>query len=127
MTISPASSETSLDTLGVDQQPPVTLQSYDRGSKKVRNLSLLVVTIGTLVAAAGISAAVVTGIGALWAIPVAALVLSVVVILAIIQRSRAKLSSFTPFEESSQGPVLGFANTEPDFAQGLGSELFRQD
>ncbi|EGK69153.1 hypothetical protein CAB1_0397 [Chlamydia abortus LLG] len=126
MTISPASSETSLDTLGVDQQPPVTLQSYDRGSKKVRNLSLLVVTIGTLVAAAGISAAVVTGIGALSAIPVAALVLSVVVILAIIQRSRAKLS-FTPFEESSQGPVLGFANTEPDFAQGLGSELLRQD
>ncbi|AUS59846.1 Uncharacterised protein [Chlamydia abortus] len=65
MTISPASSETSLNTLGVDQQPPVTLQSYDRGSKKVRNLSLLVVTIGTLVAAAGISAAVVTGIEAL--------------------------------------------------------------
>ncbi|CAG9046606.1 hypothetical protein NVRI1_00970 [Chlamydia abortus] len=125
MSISPASSETSLDTLGVDQQPPISLQSYDRGSKKVRNLSPLAVAVGALIAAAGISAAVVTGIGALWAIPVAALVLSVVLILAI-QRSRTKLS-FMPFGESNKGPVLGFANTEPDFAEGLGAELLKQD
>ncbi|WP_139414702.1 hypothetical protein [Chlamydia abortus] len=125
MSLSPASSETSLNTLGVDQQSLITLQSYDRGSKKVRNLSLLAVAVGTLVAAAGISAAVVTGIGALWVIPVAALVLSVVLILAI-QRSRTKLS-LMPFGESNKGPVLGFANTEPDFAQGLGAELLRQE
>ncbi|WP_139414297.1 hypothetical protein [Chlamydia abortus] len=126
MSISPASSKTLLDTLGVNQQSLITLQPYDGGSKKVRNLSLLAVAVGALVAAAGISAAVVTGIGALWAIPVAALVLSVVFILVIIQRSRTKLS-LTPFEESNKGPVLGFANTEPDFAQGLGAELLKQD
>ncbi|ADZ18489.1 MULTISPECIES: hypothetical protein [Chlamydia] len=125
MSLSPASSETSLNTLGVNQQSFITPQSYDRGSKKVRALSVLLVAVGTLVAAAGISAAVVTGIGALWAIPVAALVLSVVLIL-VIQRSRTKFS-LIPFGESSKGPVLGFANTEPDFAQGLGAELLRQE
>ncbi|QXE27192.1 hypothetical protein [Chlamydia buteonis] len=125
MSLSPASSETSLNTIGVDQQPLITPQSYDGRSKKVRALSLIVVAVGTLVAAAGTSAAVVTGIGALWAIPVAALVLSVILILAI-QRSRTKFS-LIPFGESSKGPVLGFANTEPDFAQGLGAELLRQE
>ncbi|AAP05143.1 hypothetical protein [Chlamydia caviae] len=106
----------------VKPQSFTTPESYHKGVRKAKVLSIIAIVAAVLIAAGGIAATVLTGISALWAIPVLALVLSVVLVL-VIYNVRPKLS-FTPFVPKT--PVLGFANTEPDFAEGLGAELLNQ-
>ncbi|SYX08881.1 hypothetical protein C834K_0422 [Chlamydia poikilotherma] len=110
----------------VKPQSFISPEAYQRGLRKAKALSTITIVVTALISAAGIAAALVTGIVGLWAIPVVALVLSVILVL-VIYRARPKLS-FVPFGDTSypSTPALGFANTEPDFANGLGAELLNQ-
>ncbi|MEF9519889.1 hypothetical protein SBV45_04755 [Chlamydia crocodili] len=127
MSLSSASSTSSLNPdVVVKPQSFITPEAYHRGLRKAKVLSTITIVAMALISAAGIAAAVFTGIAGLWAIPVVALVLSVILVL-VIYRARPKLS-FVPFGDDSfsSPPVLGFANTEPGFSEGLGAEILKQ-